>query len=68
MAEEFKGKQVGYPDPTVTRGEGIVAGSGYEFFGVQPGQADPTVEGTLKKRLPLGEGTVLDVQNVPAAG
>ncbi len=60
MAEEFKGTQAGYPDPTVHRGDGVKSGATPVFVGGQSGQPDPTVEGFVKKRLPLGEGTVLD--------
>lgn len=57
---EFVGKQSGYPDPTTRTGEGIKPGPAPVFVGGQSGQANPTLQGYVKKRLPLGEGTVLD--------
>lgn len=63
MADVFAGKHPGDPDPTVTRGPGIEAGAAPVFVGGQSGQANPTLQGYVKKRLPLGEGTVLDSQS-----
>lgn len=60
MPDVFIGKHDGDPDPTVTRGAGIQEGAAPVFVGGESGHADPELQGYLKKRLPLGEGTILD--------
>ena len=62
MPDVFIGKHTGDPDPTVTRGPGIIAGPVPVFVGGQSGQAEPTLQGYVKKRPALGDITVLDQQ------
>lgn len=57
----FVGAQPGYDDLTKRVGEGLKPGPAADFWGEQPlGADDPALQGYLKKRLPLGEGTILD--------
>jgi hypothetical protein len=60
---QFRGKhpdnQTG-PDPTVSRGPGIVSGPSPVFIGGHPIGDEPTLLGYIKKRPALGDTTVLD--------
>lgn len=52
MAAIFAGKQIGYPDPTLSHEPGIVEpwdGGTLTFAGIQAGQAAPTVSAVLRR-------------------